>query len=114
MTSASTIDGLAGMLTLSTLLRFLGLWIAYHVVRALYNISPMHPLSHIPGPKLAAMTLLYEFWYDMVLGGTYTQVIKRMHETYGKKKSIPTLWYRVPPLANASNGQAPVVMKIGH
>ena len=91
MASSSTMDGLAAMMTLSTFLRFLGLWILYHVVRALYNISPMHPLSHIPGPKLAAMSLLYEFWYDMVLGGTYTQVISKMHETYGEKRSDPTV-----------------------
>jgi hypothetical protein len=87
MASSSTMDSLTAMMTLSTFLRFLGLWVLYHVARALYNISPMHPLSHIPGPKVAAMTLLYEFWYDMVLGGTYTQVIKKMHETYGEKCS---------------------------
>ncbi|CAJ2509760.1 Uu.00g056600.m01.CDS01 [Anthostomella pinea] len=29
------------------------------------------------------MTLLYELWYDMVLGGTYTKEIRKMHETYG-------------------------------
>jgi hypothetical protein len=34
------------------------------------------------------MTLLYEFWYDMVLGGTYTQVITKMHETYGESQRI--------------------------
>ncbi|KAH7075714.1 putative cytochrome P450 [Paraphoma chrysanthemicola] len=76
-------DGLAATVTLSNVLRLLTLWISYHIVRALYNISPLHPLSHVPGPRLAAMTLLYEFWYDFVLGGTYTNVIRKMHATYG-------------------------------
>jgi hypothetical protein len=82
MSSSATMDGLPGMLTFGTLLRLLCLWMLYHFGRPLYNVSTIHPLSHIPGPKLAAMTLLVKFWYDMVLGGTYTQVIKRMHETY--------------------------------
>jgi cytochrome P450 len=49
----------------------------------LYNISPFHPLSHIPGPKVAAATWLYEAWFDLILGGRYTNEIKRMHEVYG-------------------------------
>ena len=33
------------------------------------------------------MTLLYEFWYDLVCLGRYTHEIKRMHDVYGK---LPT------------------------
>ena len=40
-------------------------------------------LSHIPGPKLAAATLWYEFYYDVVLKGQYTWEIGRMHKKYG-------------------------------
>ena len=40
-------------------------------------------LSHIPGPKLAAATLWYEFYYDVVKQGQYTWEIGRMHEKYG-------------------------------
>ncbi|KAL8723899.1 MAG: hypothetical protein Q9181_007095 [Wetmoreana brouardii] len=40
-------------------------------------------LSHIPGPKLAAATLWYEFYYDVVKKGRYTWEIARMHEKYG-------------------------------
>lgn len=40
-------------------------------------------LSHIPGPKLAAASLWYEFYYDVVLKGQYTFEIGRMHEKYG-------------------------------
>lgn len=73
------------MVTLANALHLVALWLLYHVLQALYNISPMHPLSHIPGPKLPAATLLYEFYYDMVLGGTYTKRIAQMHETYGER-----------------------------
>ncbi|KAL5001375.1 cytochrome P450 [Aspergillus recurvatus] len=58
-------------------------WLVYRLLRMLYNVSPLHPLSHIPGPKLAAATFLYEEWFDLVLGGMYTLKIKQMHEKYG-------------------------------
>lgn len=40
-------------------------------------------LSHIPGPKLAAASLWYEFYYDVVKKGQYTFEIGRMHKKYG-------------------------------
>ncbi|KXJ88374.1 cytochrome P450 [Microdochium bolleyi] len=58
-------------------------WLFYRVAVALYNISPLHPLSHIPGPRLAAMSFFYEFWYDVVLGGKFTGQIAMMHKVYG-------------------------------
>lgn len=59
------------------------LGLAYHLLKALYNISPLHPLHKIPGPKLAAATYLPEFYHDVVLGGRYTRAIQAMHEKYG-------------------------------
>ncbi|KAH7024521.1 cytochrome P450 [Microdochium trichocladiopsis] len=55
----------------------------YKVLVALYNISPFHPLSRFPGPRLAAAGYFYEAYYDWIRGGKYTQEIKRMHEKYG-------------------------------
>lgn len=69
--------------TSSSLLRLLGFYVLYRLSRALYNISPLHPLSHVPGPKLAAATFLYEAWFDLIQGGRYTREIQRMHEIYG-------------------------------
>lgn len=43
----------------------------------------LHPLAKYPGPKLAAISLLYEFYYDGIKGGQYTFEIGRMHERYG-------------------------------
>ncbi len=52
-------------------------------------------LSHIPGPKLAAATLWYEFYYDVVKMGRYTWKIGELHEKYGMqqpvKRHIPDL-----------------------
>ena len=43
-------------------------------------------LSHIPGPKLAAATLWYEFYYDVIKVGRYTWKIGELHEQYGMRR----------------------------
>ncbi|KOS41655.1 hypothetical protein ACN38_g7501 [Penicillium nordicum] len=52
------------------------------VLRTVYHLY-FHPLSNFPGPKLAAATFLYEFYYDVVKSGMYIWEIERMHEKYG-------------------------------
>ena len=52
--------------------------IGLYIYRAFFD-----RLSHIPGPKLAAATLWYEFYYDVVLKGRYTWKIAELHEKYG-------------------------------
>ncbi|GKT42503.1 N-acetyltryptophan 6-hydroxylase ivoC [Colletotrichum spaethianum] len=74
ITSSLTRPQLAGLL--------LGIWLLYVIqlgVRRLY----FSPISHIPGPRLAAMTQYYEFYYDIILGGQYTFRIIEMHRDYG-------------------------------
>jgi hypothetical protein len=46
-----------------------------------------HPLAGFPGPKLAAATFLYEFYYDVIKGGMYIWELERMHERYGMSSS---------------------------
>ncbi|KAF3024908.1 hypothetical protein E8E14_012819 [Neopestalotiopsis sp. 37M] len=58
-------------------------WVIFHLLKALYNVSPFHPLYHIPGPKLAAASYLNEFYHDVVLHGRYTHEIRDMHKRYG-------------------------------
>ena len=76
------------MQLLSQLLSFQGAGLAL-VILLLYVISLyiyrayFDHLSHIPGPKLAAATLWYEFYFDVVQKGQYTWEIGRMHEKYG-------------------------------
>lgn len=45
------------------------------------------PLAKFPGPKLAAMTAWYEFYYDAICHGKYTFEIARMHQEYGNMLS---------------------------
>nr|WGZ60588.1 cytochrome P450 [Fusarium tricinctum] len=61
----------------------IGFWLVYRVGVALYNISPFHPLSRFPGPKIAAASYLYEAYYDWWRVGRYGKVIRDMHERYG-------------------------------
>lgn len=74
------------LISTRNVLTFASLWLAYHILKAIYNVSPLHPLSRIPGPKLAAATYWPEFYYDVVKFGCYTKKIAKMHEQYGKLK----------------------------
>lgn len=68
----------------TTVLYLVGISIVYGIFRAIYNISPFHPLCRFPGPKIAAVSYLYEAYYDWILKGRYGKVISQMHKTYGK------------------------------
>lgn len=59
----------------------------YCICRCIY-ILYLHPLSKFPGPKLAAIGSLYEFYYDVIKDGQYLWEIERMHRRYGKNKII--------------------------
>ncbi|KAL3465633.1 cytochrome P450 [Aspergillus heterothallicus] len=54
-------------------------FLAFRTIYRLY----FHPLSKVPGPKLAAASHIVEFYYDVILGGMYCWELKRMHEKYG-------------------------------
>lgn len=55
----------------------------YYLAKTIYNIF-FHPLSHIPGPWLAAGTYIPEFYHDVIMSGRYTRQIQKMHEKYGQ------------------------------
>ncbi|KAL3463238.1 cytochrome P450 [Aspergillus heterothallicus] len=55
------------------------LWAAGEALRRLY----FHPLAHIPGPRLAALTWWYEFYFDAILPGQYVFKIRELHKQYG-------------------------------
>ncbi|KAB8289893.1 hypothetical protein EYC80_010524 [Monilinia laxa] len=55
------------------------LWTLYGAIYRLY----FSPIAKFPGPKLAALTLWYEFYFNVILDGQWLWEIKRMHEQYG-------------------------------
>ncbi|PYH79528.1 hypothetical protein BO82DRAFT_288650, partial [Aspergillus uvarum CBS 121591] len=48
-------------------------------IRRLY----FHPIAHIPGPRLAALTWWYEFYFDAIQPGQYVFKIQKLHRQYG-------------------------------
>lgn len=102
MASNAIIDGLKAALSPNAVVYFIGLYIAYHIAIALYNISPFHPLARFPGPKIAAASYLYEAYFDWWLLGRYGKVIARMHEHYGRSNESPSLRHN-PLLTNINH-----------
>lgn len=79
-TPGDDIKGDMGLTSLGwqTLAAVFCLYVSGLAVYRLYLI----PISKFPGPKLAAVTLWYEFYYDVIKTGTYMAEIKKMHEKY--------------------------------
>ncbi|KAJ5360620.1 hypothetical protein N7517_009811 [Penicillium concentricum] len=68
---------MAGLLILG-----IGGLVIYIAVKSIYRLY-FHPLSKIPGPKLAAITSGYEFYFNVIKGGMFIWEIERLHEIYG-------------------------------
>ena len=60
-----------------------GVWLIYLVTLAVYRLY-FSPLAQFPGPKLAALTLWYEFYHDVIKRGRYTWKIGELHKRYGR------------------------------
>jgi hypothetical protein len=57
-------------------------WIGYWISLAIYRLY-FHPLAGFPGPKIAAITHLYEIAWDYFGNGAYLFEIEKMHKKYG-------------------------------
>lgn len=57
-------------------------FILYSLFTGVYRLF-LSPISHIPGPKLAALTYFYEFYYDAICKGRYLWKIQELHQQYG-------------------------------
>lgn len=58
---------------------FLFLYMLYGAIYRLY----FSPVAKFPGPRLAALTFWYEFYYDVIKRGLYTFKIIELHKQYG-------------------------------
>jgi hypothetical protein len=80
-------------------LSIVAIFLVHQIGRVIYRLY-FHPLAKFPGPRLTAVTrwlaflrsvitrlivpiCRYEIYYEMVLGGQFTEQIKRMHQQYG-------------------------------
>lgn len=54
-------------------------YLIYLVVERLF----LSPLARFPGPKLAALSNWYEFYYDVLQQGQLTAHIQKLHDEYG-------------------------------
>ena len=70
-----------------SLLIAFGTILIYCISVAVYRLY-LGPLANFPGPKLAAVTLWYEFYYDAIKCGKYTWEIAKMHQEYGMKSML--------------------------
>jgi hypothetical protein len=60
------------------------LYVVYWLGIFVYRVT-LHPLARFPGPKLAAVTFWYEFYYDVwPLNYRYMWKIEELHRQYGE------------------------------
>ncbi|SPQ25754.1 5cb44c17-3a3f-4ee3-b57f-18f095ecc721 [Thermothielavioides terrestris] len=56
--------------------------VVYLAAIAVYRLY-LSPIAKFPGPKLAALSNWYEFYYDVVRQGEFTWQIQKLHKRYG-------------------------------
>ncbi|EKG13727.1 Cytochrome P450 [Macrophomina phaseolina MS6] len=55
----------------------------YFFCLATYRLY-LSPVAGFPGPRLAALTRFYEYYYDGVKGGQFVWKVKDLHQKYGR------------------------------
>ena len=56
--------------------------IVWTLAKAIYNIY-FHPLAKFPGPKLAAATVWWQIWLEVIRGGSLSLKLWELHAQYG-------------------------------
>jgi hypothetical protein len=57
-------------------------FIIYALGLVVYRLS-LHPLAKFPGPRIAAVTSLYEGYFEIVKKGHFSRQISKLHDQYG-------------------------------
>ncbi|RMZ82702.1 hypothetical protein DV738_g1466, partial [Chaetothyriales sp. CBS 135597] len=70
------------MAILSILLGLAAIGLVSFVALAIQRLY-FHPLKNVPGPKIAAITRAYEFYYDCILIGKFHFKLNELHDQYG-------------------------------
>lgn len=91
ITMISTADLTVALATISLL---------YLIALAFHRLVSS-PLAKFPGPKLAALTLWYEFYYDVIKRGRYTWKIGELHKEYGRRHKLS--------ITTISNSPGPII-----
>lgn len=76
----------------------LGFGVLFLVCRCVHRLY-FHPLAHIPGPRIAALSRAYEFYHDVVRKGKYIWEVEKMHEKYGRFARAESLTHGFANLA---------------
>ena len=88
------------------------LLVTYLIGLGIYRLY-FSPLAAYPGPKLAALSNWYEFYYDVIYQGQFTFKIQELHKQYGMVAfSTPPLFdlgikadnYNMPNYPHHTNG----------
>jgi hypothetical protein len=72
-------SGISSLISLQLLIAAVVLYVFNKIVYRLF----FHPLANVPGPWYAAISTLYEFWWDAPKSGRYMFKIEEMHKKYG-------------------------------
>jgi hypothetical protein len=73
---------------------------SYLIYLTLFRLY-LSPIARFPGPKLAALTRWYEFYYEIVLKGRFTFHIQELHRKYGTLIDRSSSYLYAPPLISS-------------
>lgn len=65
----------------------LGAWLLTRIVQAVVSVY-FGPLSHVPGPKLAAATTWWRAYIEVVKQVSWTDKLVELHSVYGSQEQL--------------------------